>query len=99
MKKLFAKDIKARQFVEQNELKNFILKQISNNINFSSITRWNARQKLTNLPKNSSKTYISNRCVKTINKKTFHKFSNFSRTVYLKLVRSGSIYGMKKSSW
>ena len=99
MKKLFSKDIKSRQLVEQTELKNFILKQISNNINFSSVTRWNARHKLTNLPKNSSKTYVSNRCVKTINRKTFHKFSNFSRTVFLKLVRSGSFYGFRKSSW
>ena len=99
MKKLFAKDRRNRKTVKQLELKHFILKQISTNSNFLKTTRWNALYKLSNISKNSSKTVISNRCVQTINKKTFHKFSNFSRTVYLKLVKSGYISGIRKSSW
>ena len=99
MKKILIKDKKNRKFIKHFELKHFILKQISNNNNFQKITKWNALEKLTNLPKKSSKTYITNRCVKTVNKKTFHKFSNFSRMVFLKLARSGSIYGIRKSSW
>ena len=99
MKKLVAKDRKNRLIVKQLELNHFILKQISNNSNFLKITRWNAVYKLTHLPKRSSKTYTSNRCVGTVNRKTFHKFSNFSRTVFLKLVRSGMVSGMQKSSW
>lgn len=99
MKKLFAKDQKNRKIVKQLELDHFILKQISTNSNFLKTIRWNAIHKLSNLPKKSSKTVLSNRCVKTINKKTFHKFSNFSRTVFLKLVQSGEVSGMRKSSW
>lgn len=99
MKKLFSKDKKNRLTVKQKELKNFVLKQIANNINFFKIIRWNAIHQLTHIPKNASKTYLSNRCVKTVNKKTFHKFSNFSRTVFLKLVRSGMVSGMRKSTW
>ena len=99
MKKLFAKDKKSRQIVKELELQHFILKQISTNSNFPRITRWNALEKLSSLPRKSSKTVLSNRCIKTINKKTFHKFSNFSRTVFLKLVKSGTISGMRKSSW
>jgi ribosomal protein S14 len=99
MKKLFAKDRKNRLTVKQSELDRFVLKQISNNLNFLKVTRWNAVYKLTHLPKRNSKGYVSNRCVKTVNKKTFHKFSNFSRTVFFKLVRSGMISGMRKSSW
>jgi ribosomal protein S14 len=99
MKKLFAKDRKNRKIVKQLELKHFVLKQISTNSNFIKTTRWNALHKLSNISKNSSKTVLSNRCVQTINKKTFHKFSNFSRTVYLKLVKSGYISGIRKSSW
>ena len=99
MKKLFAKDRKNRKIVKQLELEHFILKQISTNSNFLKTIRWNAIHKLSNLPKQSSKTVLSNRCVKTINRKTFHKFSNFSRTVFLKLVKSGHINGMRKSSW
>ena len=99
MKKLFAKDKRNRKIVKQLELKHFILKQISTNSNFLKTTRWNALHKLSNISSNGSKTVISNRCVQTINKKTFHKFSNFSRTVYLKLVKSGYISGIRKSSW
>ena len=99
MKKLFAKDKENRKTVKQLELKHFILKQISTNSNFLKTIRWNAIFKLSNLSKKSSKTFISNRCVKTVNKKTFHKFSNFSRTVFLKLVKSGHISGLRKSSW
>ena len=99
MKKLFAKDNKNRKKVKQIELDYFILKQISTNSNFLKTIRWNSLYKLSNLPKQGSKTVLSNRCVKTINKKTFHKFTNFSRTVFLKLVKSGQISGIRKSSW
>lgn len=99
MKKLFAKDKENRKTVKELELKHFILKQISTNSNFLKTIRWNAISKLSSLPNKSSKTVISNRCVKTVNKKTFHKFTNFSRTVFLKLVKSGYISGMRKSSW
>jgi ribosomal protein S14 len=99
MKKIFAKDRESRKTVKQLELEHFILKQISTNLNFLKTVRWNALHKLSNLSKRSSKTVLSNRCVKTINRKTFHKFTNFSRTVFLKLAKSGNISGMRKSSW
>jgi ribosomal protein S14 len=99
MKKLFAKDRQNRKTLKQLELKHFILKQISTNSNFLKTIRWNALHKLSIMPKKSSKTLISNRCVQTINKKTFNKFTNFSRTVFFKLVKSGYISGMRKSSW
>lgn len=99
MKKLFAKDKENRKTIKQFELEHFILKQISTNSNFLRTVRWNALYKLSNMPKKSSKTLISNRCVQTINKKTFHKFTSFSRTVFLKLVKSGYISGIRKSSW
>lgn len=98
MKKLFAKDKQKRQRVKHQELKHFVLKQISTNSNFIKTVRWNALYEL-NSSKEGSKTVLSNRCVKTINKKTFHKFTNLSRTVFLKLVKSGQISGMRKSSW
>ena len=99
MKKLFVKDRKNRKNIKQSELKRFILKQISTNSNFFKIIRWNALYKLSSISKKNSKTIISNRCVQTKSRKTFHKFSNFSRIVFLKLVRSGYISGIRKSSW
>ena len=99
MKKIFSKDKRNRNTVKNVELKHFILKQISNDSNFSKIITWNSFNKLTHLSSRNSKTYVSNRCVKTINKKTFNKLSNFSRPVFFKLVKSGRISGMRKSSW
>nr|BBC77498.1 ribosomal protein S14 [Nitzschia sp. PL3-2] len=99
MKKLFAKDKENRKIVKQSELDHFILKQISMNSNFLKTIRWNAIYKLSDFDKKGSKTVLSNRCVKTINKKTFHNFTNFSRTVFLKLVKLGQISGLRKSSW
>ena len=98
MKKLFAKDKKNRQATRQLELKHFVLKQISTNSNVIKTARWNVLYKLGSF-KEGSKTVLSNRCVKTINKKIFHKFTNFSRTVFLKLVKLGQISGIRKSSW
>lgn len=99
MKKLFAKDKENRKTIKQLELEHFILKQISTNSNFLKTIRWNALYKLSEISKKGTKTLISKRCVQTINKKTFHKFTNFSRTVFLKLAKSGYISGMRKSSW
>ena len=99
MKKLLAKDKKKRIIIKKLELQHFILKQISINNNFHKTTNWNALNKLSCLPKSSSKTYLSNRCITTINKKKFHKFSNFSRMVFLKFARNGFISGLRKSSW
>jgi ribosomal protein S14 len=98
MKKLFAKDRENRQITKQLELKHFVLKQIATNSNIIKTARWNALYQLAYYKK-GSKTLLSNRCVKTINKKTFHKFSNFSRTVFLKLIKLGEIAGIRKSSW
>jgi ribosomal protein S14 len=99
MKKLFAKDRKNRKTIKHLELEHFILKQISTNSNFLKTVRWTALYKLSDISRRGTKTLISNRCIQTLNKKSFHKFTNFSRTVFLKLVKSGYISGMSKSSW
>lgn len=99
MKKLFAKDKKNRELINKLEIKHFVLKQILTNSNFLKTIRWNALDRQLKSQKKSSKTVISNRCIKTINRKTFHKFTNLSRMVFLKLIQSGYISGIRKSSW
>lgn len=99
MKKLISKDKQKRQIIKENELEKFVLNQIARNINFFKLTRWKAVNKLTNLPKKTSKTYVSNRCIKTANRKTFHKFSKFSRTVFIRLAKSGLISNLRRSTW
>jgi small subunit ribosomal protein S14 len=99
MKKLIQKDKKNRLNLNQIETQKFILKTMVKNTNFSNLIRWNAIFKLISLPPNSSRTFITNRCVLTGRKKRVNKHYKFSRIAFLKLVRFGQVYGMKKSVW
>lgn len=99
MKKLLAKDKKIRKTIKNLEKKKFILKSIQNNSNFCNLIRLNTFYKLSKLPNYSSKVFVSNRCVETINKKKFTNLANFSRIVFLKLAKNGSIHGMQKFYW
>lgn len=99
MKKLIEKDKNVRKKVKQFEKKKFILKAIKNNLNLPHLLRFNAVDNLNIMTKKASKTLISNRCVSTINKKKFGKFTNYSRIFFLKLVKKGKIYGLTKTSW
>ena len=99
MKKLIAKDIKFRKNIKKLELKRFVLKQIAFNSNFFNLVQWNAINKLSNLPKNDSKTVLSKRCVKTVSRKTFNNVTNYSRIVFLRLAKLGVISYLRKSSW
>lgn len=99
MKKLVAKDRKIRLLIKKTELTKFILKQISLNSNFSKTINWKSLSKLSNFSTKNSKVTAVNRCVLTLNKKSFNKISKFSRIVLLKLIRSGNFSGFSKSSW
>ena len=99
MIKLIERDKKIRKKIFSLEKKRFILKVISQNQNFFSLIRWQAKSKLNVLPSKSSKTYLSNFCILTTNKKKFHKLTNFSRIVFLKLVNKKKICNIYKSSW
>ena len=99
MKKLVAKDKKIREKVKNLEKKRFIFQTISNNSNLSHLIRFNAFSKLNQLSVKASKTFISNRCVNTFNKKKSNKLTNFSRIIFLKLARNKKIHGLGKSSW
>ena len=99
MKKLLEKDKKVRKELKNFEKKKFIFKIISNNSNLPDLLRFQALNNLTKIPRNTSKSIISNRCVNTINKKKFNKITRYSRIVFLKLVRSKDIYGLSKASW
>ena len=99
VKKLLIKDNKSRLKISKNEIQYLILKSIFKNQNYFFLIRWNAFLKLDNLLLNNHKISVSNRCLATLNKKRFNKLTNFSRHIFLKLIRSGQIHGMKKSSW
>ena len=99
MKKLLEKDKKRCLTLNEINQQTFILKSISKNSNFLFLIRWNAFLKLKKLNKTNSKTAVTKRCLYTINKKRFNKLTTFSRHVFLKLIRSGNVSGLQKSSW
>jgi ribosomal protein S14 len=99
MKKLLEKDKKLRLTIRELENQHLILKSIFKNLNLFTLIRWNAFIKLHDLSTNSNKNALSNRCLHSTNKKRFNKLTNFSRQIFLKLIRSGQISGMNKSSW
>jgi ribosomal protein S14 len=99
MKKLIEKDKKLRLHIVKTENKHFILKSIIKNFNFFILIRWNAFLQLKTLTQKFSKISITNRCLNSINKKRFNKLTGFSRHVFLKTVREGSVNGIRKSSW
>lgn len=99
MKKIIEKDKKTRIKIKLFEKKKIILKLILFNENFFNLVRLNARILLNQLPTKSSRTFITNRCVNTIHKKKFNKLTNFSRIVFLKLIKNRNINNIYKSTW
>jgi ribosomal protein S14 len=99
MKKLLEKDKKTRKKIQNFEKKKLVLKILLNNLNLTNLIRFNALTSLNKTDKKTSKVFISNRCINTINKRKFNKFTKFSRMVFLKLARSKKINGLIKASW
>lgn len=98
MKKLLEKDKKTRKKIKNFEKKRFVLKSIARNLNLTNLIRFNALDNINKIQKKTSKVFISNRCINTINKKKFSKITKFSRIVFLKLARNKSIYGLNKTN-
>lgn len=96
MKYLIEKDKKKRKIVYKYNSLKFIIKNISLNKNFNTTLRWNINFYLSNLPKNSSKTVISNRCIITGRKSSINKKFKLSRLSLLRQSRSGKISGLLK---
>jgi small subunit ribosomal protein S14 len=99
MKNLVQKDKQFRIDVKKFERKRLIFKSIIKNTYLADIVRWNAVLKFSQLPSNSSKVYLTNRCTLTGRRKYINKFYRFSRIEFLKLARSGTISNLRKSTW
>lgn len=98
MKNQLYKDKNKRILNFKYEQKQIILKSINKNIAVSKPTRWNSSLKFIDFETNSFDTRIVNRCILTGRKNKVNHFK-FSRLSFLKLVRNGLIFGLKKSTW
>ena len=75
------------------------LKEIVMNKKLSLEERFKAQQKLSNLPRNSSKVRIRNRCQITGRPHGVYRKLKISRIALRELGLEGKIPGMVKSSW
>ena len=75
------------------------LKKIIMNKNLSLEERFKAQQKLSKMPRNSSKTRVMNRCQITGRPHAVYRKLKISRIALRQLGLQGKIPGMVKSSW
>jgi small subunit ribosomal protein S14 len=88
-----------RRLVEQYAEKRKALKAIINDRSMPMEERFAAQLKLANMPRNSSKTRVRNRCEITGRPRAFYRKMKICRNQLRELVSQGMIPGMVKSSW
>ncbi len=92
-------DQKRRKMVSFFELKRLQYKSILKDFSITKEIRHIYINKLNNLPRNSSKTRINNRCILTGRSKSVYRFCKLSRISLRLLAGQGLIAGVIKSSW
>jgi small subunit ribosomal protein S14 len=75
------------------------LKTIANDLTLSMEERFEARLKLSEVPRNSAAVRVRNRCEITGRPRAFHRKMKMSRIALRELGSKGLIPGLVKSSW
>jgi len=88
-----------KRLVKQYATKRDALKAIANDDARPLEERFEARLKLAELPRNSSKTRIRNRCDVTGRPRAYYRKLKMSRIALRELGSAGQIPGLVKSSW
>jgi small subunit ribosomal protein S14 len=88
-----------KRLVKQYAAKRDALKAVANDESRPLEERYEARLKLAELPRNSSKTRIRNRCDLTGRPRGFYRKLKMSRIALRDLGSAGQIPGLVKSSW
>jgi small subunit ribosomal protein S14 len=92
-------DRKRRRMVKQHKEKRTQLKAVIMDRSKSAEERFKAQIKLAELPRNSSKVRVRNRCGVTGRPRGFYRKLKMSRISLRDLALAGQIPGMVKSSW
>ena len=90
---------KRKRLVEKYETKRASLMAIAKDKSLSNEERFKARLKLAELPRNSAKIRVRNRCGVTGRPRGYYRKLNMSRIALRDLSYQGLIPGMVKSSW
>ena len=90
---------RVKVLVKLHAAKRVALKKMANNETLPLEDRFDARLKLAELPRNSSKTRIRNRCEVTGRPRGYYRKLRMSRSSLRDLGSAGLIPGLVKSSW
>jgi small subunit ribosomal protein S14 len=93
------KNKKRERLAKQYEARRARLKAIADNDALPMEEQFAARLKLAELPRNSSKTRIRNRCEITGRPRSVYRKFKLSRIALRELASTGQIPGVVKSSW
>ncbi|PZF77065.1 30S ribosomal protein S14 [Aestuariivirga litoralis] len=93
------KNNRRRKMVKQYANKRAKLKAIIQNKDVTMEERFTAQLKLAELPRNSAKNRIRNRCEVTGRPRAFYRKVKMSRLALREMANQGLIPGMVKSSW
>jgi small subunit ribosomal protein S14 len=93
------KNNRRRRMVAQHAEKRARLKALANDLKRPAEERFAARIKLAEMPRNSSKTRIRNRCELTGRARGYYRKLRMCRNQLRDLASQGLIPGMTKSSW
>jgi small subunit ribosomal protein S14 len=98
-KGLIENNLKRRRLVEKFSKKRKELKDIVMSKTKSMEERFVAQTELAQLPRNSSKVRIRNRCELTGRPRGYYRRFNLSRITFREFASFGLLPGVKKSSW
>jgi small subunit ribosomal protein S14 len=93
------RDLKRRRLVKSNANKRAALKAVIKNKEASPEEKFEAVLKLAELPRNSSKVRLRNRCALTGRPRGHHRKFKLSRVAVRDLASRGELPGITKSSW
>jgi small subunit ribosomal protein S14 len=93
------RDKKRRQLVARFAERRAELKRVATDESVSMEERFQAQLKLAELPRNSSKVRIRNRCEVTGRPRAYYRKLKVSRIALRELGSAGMIPGLVKSSW
>ena len=99
MKNIVKRDQKRRNLFLKNELKRVQYKSIIKSSLIGGKTKDKYVIILNQIPRNSSRTRVKNRCILTGRGKAVYRFCRLSRIRFRELAAQGLLLGVSKSSW
>ena len=96
---MLERDKKRKKLVKQLSSKRAQLKATIADRSLPAEERFGAMLKLAELPRNSSKTRMRNRCALTGRPRGYYRKFNLSRIALRELASRGELPGVTKSSW